>query len=125
MKFCFKNPTWSQLLIPPSFVGLFNRRLTTNDFPTNQFIPQQTFQLNFNDDHHNHRQGPVSVITLSSDEDDEQQPPPRFFFFSFPYSFEKKSFSIELPHLILHRSMKILQDQISNEKELVSIIAHK
>jgi hypothetical protein len=31
--FLINNPNWSQLLIPPSFVGLFNSRLTTNDFP--------------------------------------------------------------------------------------------
>ncbi|CAM4803976.1 unnamed protein product [Rotaria magnacalcarata] len=68
--FLINNPTWSQLLIPPSFVGLFNRRLTTNDFP------QQTFQFNLNQNTPiNHRQRPVSVITLSSDEDDEQPPP--------------------------------------------------
>jgi len=81
--FLINNPTWSQLLIPPSFVGLFNRRLTTNDFTTNNLIPQQTFQFNLNQEndnghhnhhHHHHRQRPVSVITLSSDEDDEQPP---------------------------------------------------
>ncbi|CAF3876219.1 unnamed protein product [Rotaria sp. Silwood1] len=75
--FLINNPTWSQLLIPPSFVGLFNRRLTTNDFPSNSYIPQQTFQFNLNQNNimNNHRQRPVSVITLSSDEDDEQPPP--------------------------------------------------
>ncbi|CAF1248174.1 unnamed protein product [Rotaria sordida] len=80
--FLINNPTWSQLLIPPSFVGLFNRRLTTNDFPSTNYIPQQTFQFNLNENNlnnnhnnNNHRQRPVSVITLSSDEDDEQPPP--------------------------------------------------
>lgn len=70
-------------MIPPSFVGLFNRRLTTNDFQTNNLIPQQTFQFNLNQpNNNNHRQRPVSVITLSSDEDDEQQqPPPRFYYY--------------------------------------------
>jgi hypothetical protein len=65
------------LLIPPSFVGLFNRRLTTNDFPSENSFPQEPFQFHSNEDN---RQRPVSVITLSSDEDDEQ-PPPRFHFF--------------------------------------------
>ncbi len=75
----FQNPTWSQLLIPPSFVGLFNRRLTTNDFPSQTFLREEPFQVNLEETSGtNPRQRSVSVITLSSDEEEEQ--PPRFAF---------------------------------------------
>ena len=76
-------------MIPPSFVGLFNRRLTTNEYPVENCLTHpssSSFQIHFNEENSNnnlnHRQRPVSVITLSSDEDDEQ-PPPRFHLFSF------------------------------------------
>ncbi|UJR34379.1 hypothetical protein I4U23_021787 [Adineta vaga] len=86
--FLINNPTWSQLLIPPSFVGLFNRRLTTNDFSNQSYLPgSESFQININENTRNNprqqqpqqqqqqqQQRSVSVITLSSDEDDEQPP---------------------------------------------------
>ena len=84
-------------MIPPSFVGLFNRRLTTNEYPVENCLTHpssSSFQIHFNEENSNHRQRPVSVITLSSDEDDEQ-PPPRFHLFSFK-SFFFQNFCVYL-----------------------------
>jgi len=103
--FLINNPAWSQLLVPPSLVGLFNRRgpistseieyasvhrppppppplITRAVFPDahlSQYVPfQQSFDLSSYSTRPTFEKSPpraVSVITLSSDSDDDAPPP--------------------------------------------------